>query len=245
MDTAKDVLPIEELLAERRHLLEVARRTLGEGPDAESVVEETYRRWYALPAPARAGITAPRAWLAQVAGGICRDRPARYGVPERPQTRAAAPPPDRAGSGAGPAAPARRGPRGTRSSPVPAWQHDTVVAAVRQACATQDAALLASLLASDVTAVFDGGGKVRALTGPVHGGRQVARSLLALLARGPLTSLHTHPVNGRTAIVVRHERRVVAVIGLDVAGPHVVRIWVVLNPDKLRLWNPPPSAGAR
>jgi RNA polymerase sigma-70 factor (ECF subfamily) len=86
-------------------------------------------------------------------------------------------------------------------------------------------------------AFFDGGGKVRAPTGPVHGNRQVARRLLTLVARPPRITLHTHSVNGRTGIVVRCDHQVAAVISLDIAGRHAVQVWVTLNPDKLRSWN--------
>ncbi|XMA35874.1 RNA polymerase subunit sigma [Streptomyces albogriseolus] len=118
-----------------------------------------------------------------------------------------------------------------------ARQHDVMAHAVRRACAEEDEALLASLLAPDATAVFDGGGKVRALVGPVHGDAQVARTVLRLLARHPRTTLDTHSVNGRTGLVVRYEQQVAAVISLDVADHHVVQVWVVLNPDKLRSFN--------
>lgn len=113
-----------------------------------------------------------------------------------------------------------------------------MVRAVRQACATEDTALLASLSAPDATAFFDGGGKVRTLVSPVHGSRQVAQSLLTLLARRPrTTTLHTHSANGRTGLVVRYNDQVAAVISLDIAGHHAVQVWVILNPDKLRPWN--------
>ncbi|MEU1518680.1 RNA polymerase subunit sigma [Streptomyces sp. NPDC005811] len=117
-------------------------------------------------------------------------------------------------------------------------QHDAVVRAVHRACVTDDGALLTSLLCSDVTAFFDGGGKVRALTGPVHGCRPVADSLLTLLARSPHTTLTTHSVNGRTGLVARYGHAVAAVIGLDVLDDRVAQVWVMLNPDKLRSWNP-------
>ncbi|WP_019069025.1 hypothetical protein [Streptomyces hokutonensis] len=123
-------------------------------------------------------------------------------------------------------------------------QHDTVVRAVHRACLTEDGALLTSLLCPDVTAFFDGGGKIRALTGPLHGSRPVADSLLALLARRPHTTLSTHSVNGRTGLVARYGHQVTAVISLDVAHDRVALFWVMLNPDKLRPWNRPPTDGA-
>ncbi|MGW3098289.1 sigma factor [Streptomyces sp. NPDC001102] len=127
---------------------------------------------------------------------------------------------------------------GTRwSHPTTPQQHDRVVRAVRQACVAENPARLTSLLAPDATVFFDGGGKVRTLTRPVHGARRVTRSLLGLLAGRPRTTLHCQSVNGRTGIVVRYGDEVAAVISLDVAGDRVVQIWAVLNPDKLRHWN--------
>lgn len=71
----------------------------------------------------------------------------------------------------------------------------------------------------------------------MHGRDRVARGLLRLLDRSPHTTLAAHSVNGRTGLVVRHGRRVVAVLSLDVSGAEAVGVWVVVNPDKLRSWN--------
>lgn len=134
---------------------------------------------------------------------------------------------------------ARRSVRARRVRPMSAAEHDAVARRVRQACVSEDVVVLASLLAPDATAFFDGGGKVRALVKPVHGREQVARSLLGLLARRPRTTLRAQSVNGRTGLVVRYDRQVAAVIGLDITGHQVVQVWVILNPDKLRSWNQP------
>ncbi|WP_426570150.1 sigma factor [Streptomyces canus] len=132
---------------------------------------------------------------------------------------------------------ARHSLRTNRAHPTTPQQHDRIVRAVRRACATTDATRLASLLAPDATAFFDGGGKVRALSRPVHGNEHVGRALLTLLTPRPHTTLHLRSANGRTAIVVRHNDQVAAVIGFDVADHHVTHVWAVLNPDKLRAWN--------
>jgi RNA polymerase sigma-70 factor (ECF subfamily) len=73
------VVPIAELVDERRYLLEVALRLLGNRGDAESAVDETYRLWYGLSEAQRGGIQSPRAWLARVASDVCLTRlpPAR------------------------------------------------------------------------------------------------------------------------------------------------------------------------
>ncbi|MGW7619598.1 sigma factor-like helix-turn-helix DNA-binding protein [Streptomyces antimycoticus] len=130
-----------------------------------------------------------------------------------------------------------------RSHPTTPEEHDALVRAVRRACASEDAELLASLLCPDATAFFDGGGKVRTLIRPAHGSRRVAHSLLTLLAHRPRTTLTTHSVNGRTGLVARYDRQVAAVISLDVTDHRVAQVWVVLNPEKLRSWNRPPAPG--
>ncbi|MFE7277512.1 RNA polymerase subunit sigma [Streptomyces sp. NPDC057623] len=139
---------------------------------------------------------------------------------------------------------AERARRGPRARPTPTGQHDEAARAVRRACAEQDKGFLVSLLSADATAWFDAGGKVRAPAGPVHGDVRVARSLLVLLAPHPRTTVDTRAVNGRTGLVVRYGRQVAAVISLDLAGPHVVQVFVTLNPDKLRTWNRPRPPGS-
>lgn len=127
--------------------------------------------------------------------------------------------------------------RTERARPTRAYEHDALARALREACVNGDAVLLVSLLSPDVTAFFDGGGKVRAPVRPVYGSRQVARSLLTLLARGPRTTLTNQSVSGRTGLVARYDDQVAAVVSLDIADHRVVLVWAVLNPDKLRPWN--------
>ncbi|CAM5447106.1 RNA polymerase sigma factor [Streptomyces spiroverticillatus] len=153
-------------------------------------------------------------------------------------------------------APASRAPRGAaRSVPVradpavaarqglrarsrrPAGRHEETVRAVRQACAHGNHEALAALLTDDVTAYFDGGGKVRAPVRPVTGDENVARSLITLLSACRRTTVDTWPVNGRTGLVARCDEQVAAVITLDLVHSRVAQVWAVLNPDKLRSWN--------
>ncbi|MFS4093566.1 RNA polymerase subunit sigma [Streptomyces sp. AF1A] len=141
---------------------------------------------------------------------------------------------------------ARRRLRIRRARPTTPQEQDALACSVRQACLNGDARLLGSLLCRDATALFDGGGKVRAQVGPVHGSRQVARSLLTLLGHSRGTTLATHSVNGRAGLVVRYHHQVAAVISLGAIGHRVALVWVVLNPEKLRRWNQPsPSPTAR
>jgi RNA polymerase sigma factor (sigma-70 family) len=58
-------------LSERRQLINLAYRLLGSLAEAEDVVQDTYARWYAMPAPERDAIASPGAWLTTVASRIC------------------------------------------------------------------------------------------------------------------------------------------------------------------------------
>ncbi|MGW3629961.1 RNA polymerase subunit sigma [Streptomyces sp. NPDC005122] len=241
-------VPLAELLDERRYLLDVACWMLGGAGAAERVVDETYRRWYGLPDAARGRIEVPRSWLARTAGGICLGRLTGPGPLD--ETHGIAGSADRLRNAEHPAATllvdrARHGVRAQPPRPATACRHDVLARAVREACAAQDAGLLVSLLAPDATALFDGGGKVRALARPVHGSRQVAASLLTLLALHPRTTLTAHSVNGRTGLVARYDHQVAAVISLTVTGRRITCVSIVLNPDKLRPWNRPPGCPGR
>ncbi|MEV5840367.1 RNA polymerase subunit sigma [Streptomyces sp. NPDC051985] len=239
MEPAGDTMSIAEMLDERRHLLGVAHWMLGSRVAAERATDEAYREWYGLSDHHRARIGTPRDWLTQAVGRISLAR--LDGVPEVAADAVAntGEQPERARTG--PADHALRSLRARRAQPAPPRRQDRIVHSVRQACADQDTDCLLSLLSRDVIAFFDGGGKVRAQTRPVVGSERVARSLLTLLARHPRTTWCAHPVNGRTGLVARYADQVAAVVGLDVAGSRVVRVWVVLNPDKLRSWNRPRS----
>ncbi|MFI6405539.1 RNA polymerase subunit sigma [Streptomyces sp. NPDC050548] len=243
-----DAVPLAELWEERRYLLDVAHWMLGDPGAAENVVDEAYQRWYGLSGAARRRVAVPRSWLAGTVGGICLGRLA-LPTAERAAFvfRALGAAPGTVADIVGRTEPefaarARQLLQWQRTRSTAPHQHDTVVRAVRRACVTGDGDLLTSLLCPDATAFFDGGGKIRAPTGPVHGSRPVADNLLTLLARRPHTTLTTHSVNGRTGLVARYGSQVTAVISVDVANDRAARFWVMLNPDKLRRWNRSVSA---
>ncbi|OPG11070.1 hypothetical protein B1R27_00885 [Streptomyces sp. GKU 895] len=235
MDHVVGVVPLAESVDERRHLLDIACRALGSRVAAEHVVDEAYRRWYRLTDSERIRMPSPRVWLAQVVDEACltRQTSAWPGGREREILALRA----LCGEDAELVERARSSVGARRARPVPARREHEISVAVRQACSDQDSSRLRSLLAPDAAAFFDSGGKIRALTRPVHGDEQVADSLLVLLTGQRRVTLFTGSVNGRTGLVARCDDKVAAVLALDIADSLVLEVWAVLNPDKLRSWN--------
>ena len=93
---------------------------------------------------------------------------------------------------------------------------------------------LIHLLADDVVAYGDGGGKARAFPRPVYGREKVARLLGR--ARGVAVSTIRHvEVNGQPgALLLDPEERPLVVVSLDIADGLVQTVRAISNPDKLR-----------
>jgi RNA polymerase sigma-70 factor, ECF subfamily len=93
---------------------------------------------------------------------------------------------------------------------------------------------LIRLLASDVVAYGDGGGKAPAFPRPVHGREKVARLFLRA-KRLDVASVQHVEVNGQPgALLLDPEGRLVVVLSLDIADGLVQTVRAVSNPDKLR-----------
>jgi len=61
------------IMSERRQLINLAYRLLGDLVEAEDVVQETYARWYAMSREEQDAIESPGGWLTTVASRICLD----------------------------------------------------------------------------------------------------------------------------------------------------------------------------
>jgi RNA polymerase sigma-70 factor (ECF subfamily) len=103
------------------------------------------------------------------------------------------------------------------------------------ACWAGDVDGLATLLAEDVTAWMDGGGKV-AVAGsqPIRGRDVVARGIIKHLSRAAegLTA-EVIEANGLPALLVRFKGQIASVVTLEVEGDHIRAVRTILNPDKL------------
>jgi RNA polymerase sigma-70 factor (ECF subfamily) len=101
---------------------------------------------------------------------------------------------------------------------------------------------LIGLLATDVVAYADGGGKTRTFTRPVYGRERIARALLGFGTWRELLGaqeMRLAEVNGQPgAVFLGHDGRAVLVVSLDVADGLVQAIRAVTNPEKLRHLDP-------
>jgi RNA polymerase sigma-70 factor, ECF subfamily len=100
-----------------------------------------------------------------------------------------------------------------------------------------DTEALIGLLAADVVAYGDGGGKAPAFPKPVYGRERVARLLLGSTARGErlrVSGVRHVEINGQPgAILLDPEGRPVVAVSLDIADGSVQTVRAVSNPEKL------------
>jgi RNA polymerase sigma-70 factor (ECF subfamily) len=97
---------------------------------------------------------------------------------------------------------------------------------------------LVGLLAADVVAYGDGGGKAPAFPRPIYGRERVARLLLGRAVQGArlgVTGTKHVEINGQPgALFSDAEGRLIAAVVLDIADDLVQSVRAIANPDKLR-----------
>ncbi|NAS20145.1 sigma-70 family RNA polymerase sigma factor [Herbidospora sp. NEAU-GS84] len=96
-----------------------------------------------------------------------------------------------------------------------------------------DVAALERMLADDVVAWADGGGKAPATRGPVTGRDQVVRHLLALTRYAGRIRLEPETVNGQPALAFYLDGRLSGITVVEFDHDRVVTIRAVANPAKL------------
>jgi RNA polymerase sigma-70 factor (ECF subfamily) len=113
-------------------------------------------------------------------------------------------------------------------------QHDRLLQGFLFACAQGDVQGLERLLAEDVIALSDGGGKVHAAQVPVVGPKLVARLYTKLFRMaGGRSSAEIAQINGQAAVLVRLDGALASIIDIETDGDRIVRIHAIANPDKL------------
>ena len=123
--------------------------------------------------------------------------------------------------------------------------HAKMVGRFMEACIGGDMNGLMNLLAEDVTAWSDSGGKVSgAMLHPVQGRETVARVILGLLSRAPEdATFEPIEANGLPALLLRFKGEIFSVLTLEVEGNVIRAIRSVANPDKLAHLDLPSTSG--
>lgn len=117
---------------------------------------------------------------------------------------------------------------------VPGETHRRLLQLFIAAAATGDRAALRALLADEVRAIGDGGGKVASVPGGMFGADRVANLYWANHLRlGARLSYRPAIVNGSPGFLRLVDGRVESAQSLVTDGERVVAIYVVRNPDKL------------
>ncbi len=108
------------------------------------------------------------------------------------------------------------------------------------ACAGGDLNAVLALLAPDVTAWADGGGKVSSARRPLHGAERVARWLLGVAAKPQVRGVVAHPaeINGEPGILYELGGVPTGAVSLDLAGGRIQALRLIVNPEKLRGMHP-------
>jgi len=114
-------------------------------------------------------------------------------------------------------------------------EHERVVERLAHALNSGDIQALMDVLAPDVVAVADGGGRVRgAARRPVVGARKLAAYLVGGLAKYGMTiAMSPMLVNGQPGLRVEVEGRLVGAVSVTVEDGRVSRIYSIANPEKL------------
>lgn len=111
-----------------------------------------------------------------------------------------------------------------------------------QACRKGDLEPIKTLLAEDATLISDGGGNALASPRPIRGQHRIA-NLLAVNFRkdGQAGYVHFSQVGKRPTVAIYVDNRPISVISLAIDEGVISKIYVMRNPEKLRLWNHSPK----
>src|SRR5262249_31213214 len=121
--------------------------------------------------------------------------------------------------------------------PVPKERGLEIATAFFTASRSGDMHALRSLLAADVAAFADGGGKTRATLEPIAGFDDVIRlheALVPVFAQTPSRLLRYGLINGLPGFVTVERDDMLQTTALEIENGKIVAIYVVQNPEKLQ-----------
>ena len=123
-----------------------------------------------------------------------------------------------------------------RTPPPPGPELSATVRAFKVAWEAHDIQALIGLLDPHATATADGGGHATAELRPVTGAETIARTLVEVAAASPHLMLTEQTVNGQPGLVGLEDGVTSTVIAFGISQGSIHSLWVMRNPDKLRLW---------
>jgi DNA-directed RNA polymerase specialized sigma24 family protein len=132
---------------------------------------------------------------------------------------------------------ARRRTRADRSRRASRSEHDDIVRAFAAAARSGDIAGLVAVLDPDVVLRSDGGGRVTAARRPVHGSDRVSRFLFGALSKHPGAEVLEQETPDGLGFALWDEARIFGVVTLEVVDGAVSEVRMMMNPEKLTLWN--------
>lgn len=135
------------------------------------------------------------------------------------------------------AASARRRVRSAAARRVSREEHDRVVWAFAAAAQSGRLDELIAVLDPEVVLRSDGGGRVSAARRPVIGADRVARFVLGIAQKRPEVQLRPQDTPDGLGFAMWLDARIIGVVTLDVSGQRVAEVRLVVNPEKLSLWN--------
>jgi hypothetical protein len=114
-------------------------------------------------------------------------------------------------------------------------QREQATARFIAACSGGDLNAVMELLAPEVTAWSDGGGKVTAALRPLHGAGQVARWILGVLAKPESAGITLEPatINGELGVLAVVDGTPVGALTFDLSEDRFRNLRFQVNPDKL------------
>ncbi len=113
-------------------------------------------------------------------------------------------------------------------------EHDRLLFGFLQASREGNMQGMIDLLARDAVCYSDGGGKVHAAKVPVQGAERIAKFIQGLQAKAQIPfEIRLGPVNGRTAMLVYTEGRLIDVATFHIEGGLIRKIFIQVNPEKL------------
>ena len=114
-------------------------------------------------------------------------------------------------------------------------EHRRLIEAFIGAIRAGDVAGLRDVLAADVVARSDGGGKAFAAKRPLFGFDAVSRLYLGLGRQaGPTVGARIEEVNGQPALIITDGDRIVTVMQFEVEEGRIAAVYSMVNPDKLQ-----------